>query len=321
MDYNDICTDFGHSDVETKTIVGNGDRLDVLLTGAEPSWPRSQIKKAIESGSITVNGLVCTKAGKKIDVGCEVSYPSPQMQPQNAIPQAEMGIEIDIVFEDEHIFVINKASGLVVHPGAGHFSGTLVHGLLARYPALAQVGDPERPGIVHRLDADTSGLLVVAKSQAAYEKLVPMFAEHLVSRQYIAICVAPSLPDTGTFDTPYGRHPKDRIKYSSRFPSLKRAVTHYRVVRRNDQGFALVQCKLETGRTHQIRVHLSENHAPILADPLYAPARYAQSKHIPRLALHAQKLRFNHPITNDPMAFDALLPDDFQNALKTLHLE
>ena len=304
-----------------KNLMGTGERLDILLAGAEPDWPRSQIKKAIENGVVTVNDSVCTKPGKKIDLGQIVSYPCPNVPDKTPVLKAETGIPVHIVFEDEHLMVIHKQAGLVVHPGAGHLSGTLVNALINLYPELIQVGEPDRPGIVHRLDADTSGLLIVAKSQMAYEKLVPMFAEHLVSRQYLAICFAPNLPDTGTFNTPYGRHPKDRVKYSSRFPADKRAITHYRVLARNDLGFALVTCKLETGRTHQIRVHLSENHAPILADPLYAPAKYAQSKHIGRLALHAQKLRFHHPITLQPMVFEAPLPQDFQNALQALHLE
>lgn len=321
---NNVFASLPDADIEPqkiKTISGNGDRLDLLLSTAEPDWPRSQIKKAIENGDITVNGVVCTKPGKKIDVVQTVCYSCPAPPEQKTAPAPESGIPIDIVFQDEHIIVVNKQAGLVVHPGAGHLSGTLVNALLARFPELADVGEPDRPGIVHRLDADTSGLLVIARSQMAYERLVPMFAEHLVSRQYMAICAAPNLSDAGTFDTPYGRHPKDRVKYSSRFSADKRAITHYRVICRNEQGTALVTCKLETGRTHQIRVHLSENHAPILADPLYAPARYAKSKHIERLALHAIKLKFQHPITLHPMSFDAPLPEDFQRALKTLHLE
>ena len=154
-------------------------------------------------------------------------------------------------------------------------------------PDLAQVGEPDRPGIVHRLDAETSGLLIVAKTQVAYEKLVKMFANHEIQRQYWAICYAPKLPENGTFDTPYGRHPTQRVKFSSRFDAPKRAITHYRVVQRNERGFAIVTCLLETGRTHQVRVHLSDHQAPILGDSSYAPAPYAHTKLIGRLALHA----------------------------------
>lgn len=294
-------------------------RLDSFIAENAPEFSRSQIKRAIESGLAAVNDQPCTRASQKIQSGDRVSWniPSP---PDASHPTAGPVQPFDILFEDEHILVIDKPSGLVVHPGAGHSDGTLVNGLLAKYPEIAQVGESDRPGIVHRLDADTSGLIIAARSQTAYEALVPMFAKHEVHRQYMAICLAPKLPDRGHIDTPYGRHPTQRIKFSSKFDADKRAVTDFRVLSRNAKGYALVTCLLQTGRTHQVRVHLSDNNAPILGDPLYAPAPLAKTKIIPRLALHAQKLIFAHPITMEKCEFVSPFPDDFQAALDKLGL-
>ena len=243
----------------------------------------------------------------------------PSLDPE-APPKPEDGIKLDILYQDDDLFVIDKPSGLVVHPGAGNPHHTLVNALLSLDPAIARIGDPMRPGIVHRLDAPTSGLLLVARSPRAYDALTDMFARHDIHRQYWAICLAPKLQDHGTFDTPYGRHPTQRVKYSSRFDAPKRAITHFTTVDRNAQGFALVTCLLETGRTHQVRVHLSEHGAPILGDDLYAPAPIARHKAIPRLALHAQHLTFNHPISNTPCSFSSPFPEDFSMALQKLGL-
>lgn len=304
-----------------------GLRLDAFLSEQCTDLSRATIKRSIETGDVAINGLAITKAARKVALNDVVTLVMPQ-QIDLTHPLAET-IPLNIVYTDEHLCVINKPAGLVVHPGAGHLTGTLVNALLAFDANIATIGEPDRPGIVHRLDAETSGLLVVARSQAAYTKLVDMFSRHDVHRQYWAICHAPSLPDQGTFDTPYGRHPTQRVKYTSfaghrnvdqNDPDLKRAITHYQVLKRNPGGYALVTCKLETGRTHQIRVHLSEHGAPLLADPLYSPAKFATHRAIQRLALHAGKLEFIHPISGETMTFNASFPNDFKQAIRQLNL-
>ena len=305
----------------TISVQNSGERLDSFLASEISDFSRAQIKQAIEAGEVTVNGSVCTKAGRKLAMGDVVAWDVPEIPEDDIIPHAESGIDFRVVYEDAHIIVVDKPTGLVVHPGAGNLHGTLIQGLLEKYPEIAAVGEPERPGIVHRIDSGTSGLLVIARSQAAYEALVRMFAAHEVHRQYWAICYGPKLPDCGRFDTPYGRHPTQRVKYSSKFDAPKRAVTNYRVAARNARGFILVTCLLETGRTHQVRVHLSDHNSPILGDSLYAPEKLAKHKAIGRLALHAQRLEFEHPVTGAHCAFEAPFPDDFLNALNVLGLK
>lgn len=297
----------------------NGERLDLFIATCEAEISRAQIKRAIETGRVWVNETPCLKAGTKLRVGDCVRWELPESVDLTH-PRAEVGIDFRVIFEDSDILVVDKPAGLVVHPGAGNLSGTLVNGLLARYPELASVGAPERPGIVHRLDGETSGLLIVARSQRAYEKCVEMFATHEIHRQYWAICRAPKLPEAGRFDTPYGRHPTQRVKYSSKFESDRRAITDYRVISRNEAGFAVVTCRLMTGRTHQIRVHLSEHQAPIVSDSIYAPRDLMHHKAMARLALHAGKLELNHPISGEKCAFISPFPRDFVQALERLHL-
>ncbi|MBQ1267633.1 MAG: RluA family pseudouridine synthase [Proteobacteria bacterium] len=303
-------------------------RLDAYLSRKYPELGRSRLKEAIESGAVLIDGRAVTKASRKCHVHevIDIERPSAPVDPKN--PQAE-AIPFEILYEDEAIFVIHKPSGLVVHPGAGHPTGTLVNGLLAIDPAIAQVGEADRPGIVHRLDRETSGLMLVARTNAAYSVLVEMFSRHAVQRRYWAICHAPRLNDSGTFDTPYGRHPTQRVKFTSchlgngktECGDYKRAITHYTVVSRSLGGFALIQCDLETGRTHQVRVHLSEHGAPILGDTLYAPQQYAHHRAIDRLALHAGALSFSHPIRGDAMHFEVPLPEAFDAALRKLGID
>ena len=301
-------------------------RLDaaIMASAGAAGLSRARIQNAVEQGQICVNGARVTKTGKKLKPG-DIIEGNIEIDEDSAIPEPQDGIKFDIVYEDSHIIVIDKPPGLVVHPGAGHKDKTLVNGLLAKYPELRSVGSPDRPGIVHRLDAETSGLLVAARSQAAYEALAAMFARHGVSRQYWAIVKTSNLPDAGRFDTPYGRNPQNRFKYTSlenRFKdaagAAKRAVTHFRVMARAPGGCALVSCLLETGRTHQIRVHLSEHGAPILGDALYAPKDVALNRAIARCALHARKLSFAHPVSGDPMCFCAPWPKDFADAAQKL---
>ncbi len=297
----------------------DGERLDVFMSGKAADYSRAQIKRAIESGAVCIDGSVCVKAGRKLRRGEKIDWELPDLTEPGAL-EADPDVRFRILYTDDHIIVIDKPAGLVVHPGAGNPDKTLINGLLAQFPEVREIGEAERPGIVHRLDAETSGLLIVARSQAAYEKLVAMFARHDIHRQYWAICLAPKLPDSGRFDTPYGRHPTQRVKYSSKFENEKRAVTDFRVIARNERGFALVTCLLQTGRTHQVRVHLSDHNAPILADPLYAPQNVLKNKFIQRLALHAGKLVFSHPVTGEHCEFKSPFPEDFASALRDLNL-
>lgn len=300
-----------------------GIRLDAWISSKCPDVARTRIKEAITSGGVELNGRVVTKASRKCMPDDVITLEKPDAVPDPFHPQAET-VAFDIRYKDDAIFVISKPSGLVVHPGAGHATGTLVNGLLQVDPGIASVGEPDRPGIVHRLDRETSGLMLIARSPHAYAALVDKFSRHEIHRQYWAICHAPRLPDKGTFDTPYGRHPTQRVKFTARHVSdhasetTKRAITHYAVLGRGNGGFALITCRLETGRTHQVRVHLSEHGAPILGDTLYAPSPYANHRAIKRLALHAGKLSFAHPVTGDPMTFEIPLPTEFHEALKVL---
>ena len=293
-------------------------RLDAALSDLSPEVSRAQIKRDIQEARVSVNGVVCTKPSRKVSVDDRIVWQR-EVPIDLSAPRPE-DISLSILYEDDDILVIDKPAGLVVHPGAGNPDHTLVNALLHYDPRIRHVGDPARPGIVHRLDADTSGLLIAARSSRGYEALVPMFAEHRVHRQYYAIAHAPNFPDAGHFDTPYGRHPTQRVKYTSRFDAPRRAITDFRTVARTPGGFALITCLLQTGRTHQIRVHLMEHGAPILGDSLYAPSKIAHHRAIARLALHARKLIFNHPVTGAPCVFFAPFPDDFQHAADTLHL-
>ena len=238
--------------------------------------------------------------------------------PSKAEPQ---DIPIDVVFEDDHLVLVNKAAGMVVHPAAGHPDGTLVNALL-HHTTFEEGGDPMRPGIVHRLDKDTSGVMVVAKSTQARDALTERFKAHDIERRYDAIAVG-SLPrDAMTFDTLYGRHPVARKRFSSKVDEGKRAVTHVRVRRRVHAAMA-VSCQLETGRTHQIRVHMSDAGCPILGDPIYGkkirdPRLQEAAAKIGRLALHAAVLGFPHPVTGEALRFEVEAPASFDEALAAL---
>lgn len=295
----------------------DGVRLDAALSRQFREASRSALQRAIEERRVCVNGCEVTKASKKLFLGDKVEYQREKVE-DSTTPLPEEGILFDVLYEDPHLIVVDKPAGLVVHPGAGNPAHTLINGILAKYPEIAHVGQSDRPGIVHRLDAETSGVLLIARSEEAYRELVPMFSSHAISRRYFALSYAPKLRGSGTFDTPYGRHPKNRIKYSSLFDAPKRAITHYEIMARNAAGYAWIRCFLETGRTHQIRVHLSEHGAPILADSIYAPKNLAVTKIIPRLALHARELVFTHPITHEAMDIVAPWPSDILAALKKL---
>ncbi|MDX9724329.1 MAG: RluA family pseudouridine synthase, partial [Myxococcota bacterium] len=277
---------------------------------------RSQVKAAIERGEVLVCGKK-QKAGYLLRAGDELLF-TPQ---QSTIdPLQAQPIPLQLVFEDEHLLVIDKAVGMVVHPAPGHRDGTLVNALL--YHGLSAWEEDalaaQRPGIVHRLDRETSGLMVVAKTPAVHAALAAQFAVHSTQRAYLALVHAPHLPEKGRFDTYYGRHPKDRKRFSSRLDSGKRAITEYERLESFAFGAALFKCRLYTGRTHQVRVHLSEHGAPLLGDTVYGTRVCARTALIARPALHAVELGFEHPVRQETLFFEQPPPSDFVNALDAL---
>ena len=229
------------------------------------------------------------------------------------LPGPDPSIPVVVVFSDDDVIVIDKAPGVVVHPAAGHKGGTLVNGLLARFPEIADVGDPERPGIVHRLDVGTSGLLVVARRDSAYESLVEQLSEHDVERRYVTLAWGRFDAPVGTVDAPIGRDPRDPLRMAV-VATGKEARTHFRVEQSFDQPeVSLVTCELETGRTHQIRVHLAAIGHPVVGDPTYGGQRREWS--VERPFLHAARLSFRHPTTGENVSFDSELPADLRELL------
>src|SRR3954463_12292927 len=282
-------------------------RLDLFLARSLPEFSRSRIQQLIRSGFVRVGGAItrprqCLRTGDQI----EVTEPPPekiQTEPE-AIPLA-------ILYEDDDLIVINKSSGMTVHPGAGHREHTLVSALLHHCSTLSGIGGKERPGIVHRLDKETSGCLVAAKNDVAHRELSEQFAARTVEKIYLALVAGKLRKETGIIENKIGRHPVHRQRMSVSSPRGRSAITEYRVLRSNEQA-SLVECKLHTGRTHQIRVHLHHLGHPVLGDKIYAP-RFA--KDFGRQMLHAWKLGFHHPRTGEWKSFEAALADDFQRAI------
>jgi 23S rRNA pseudouridine1911/1915/1917 synthase len=274
---------------------------------------RAATATLIEIGGVTVDGVVATAGKVKMKEGQEVTVDT-AMIPAKELPQPDTEVEIDVVFADDHIIVLNKAPGIVVHPGAGNPSGTLVNGVLALFPDVAAVGDQLRPGIVHRLDAGTSGLMVVARSQVAYDFLVDALTRRDVSRIYSALVWGRPEVSTGVIDAPIGRDQRDPTKMAVVIDG-KFARTHYDVVQKFDlpQPCSLVECQLETGRTHQIRVHLDSIGHPVVGDSTYGGARSSLSS--PRPMLHAAKLSFTHPVTHETVSFAVPIPEDMQSVI------
>lgn len=300
-----------------------GERLDRALTGLS-GLSRSQIIQRVSAGDVTVNGVVVTKAGLKLRTGQKLALTVPPPPPSDAIPQ---DLPIDVIYEDEHILVVNKAADMVVHPSPGHDSGTLVNALVHRFSLAPDLGTADgrpRPGIVHRLDRGTSGLLVVARTVAARDVLSDRIARRDdFSRRYLAIIFGPKLADTGTWDTLHGRDPKHRRRFSARVREGRRAITHWKVIARA-RSAALIECTLQTGRTHQIRVHAADAGHPIAGDTLYAGRRAGVGtegialRKLDRQALHAWELAFSHPITGVEMTLRAPPPPDLSGSISAV---
>jgi 23S rRNA pseudouridine1911/1915/1917 synthase len=294
-----------------------GKRLDVFLSETEEELTRSQAQKLLQDGFVLVNGAVAAKNYKlRRDDIITLTYPAPV--PCRA--EAE-DIPIDIIYEDDDIIVVNKPKGMVVHPAAGNYTGTLVSALLYHCgERLSAIGGVVRPGIVHRIDKDTSGLLVVAKNDAAHLFLSEQIKEHRVSRIYHAITVG-ALEESFTVDLPIGRHPTDRKKMAVTEKNSKNAVTHVYVMERFSNA-TYVRCELETGRTHQIRVHLSHTNHPLLGDLVYGGAKLPQNqkfaKYTEGQCLHAKELILTHPRTGELMKFTCDIPPYFTEILETL---
>lgn len=291
-----------------------GQRLDRWLAGRLPELSRARLRALIDAGRVSVGG-VARKPAYRVRAGERVEVEAPPPEPQELAPEA---LPLEIVHEDDAVLVVNKPAGMVVHPGAGHATGTLAAAVLAHAPAIAAVGGQRRPGIVHRLDKGTSGLLVVAKTRAAYDSLTAQLAARTVSRRYLAVVHGEILRAEGVIDAPIGRHPRDRVRMAV-LPAGqgKRAVTRYRVLERFPRAeFTYLEARLETGRTHQIRVHLAGLGHPVAGDDTYRP-RSVGCLDFPfeGIALHAAELGFIHPATGQRVSFSVSLPQRMERLL------
>lgn len=301
-----------------------GTRLDKALAVVCPEFSRTRLKALIDDSNVTVNGKVCDSASYSVQDGDEISFILPPLI--DSTPQPE-NIPLDVIYEDEDMLVINKPAGLVVHPGAGNWTGTLVNALLHHCgDSLSGIGGVARPGIVHRLDKETSGLMVVAKNDRAHRGLTEQLSDRTLSRVYKAIVWNVPMPKTGIVNEPIGRDLSNRLKMAAK-QGGREAITRYRVLQPYGTAAALVECRLETGRTHQIRVHMRYIKHPLVGDTLYGlnpqEARSLLRKAgvedvedilaFPRQALHAAEIGFLHPLSGEEMGFEADWPKDFKN--------
>jgi 23S rRNA pseudouridine1911/1915/1917 synthase len=306
----------------------SAERLDRFLADSLPELTRSQVKKLIDDGRVLLGGAPA-KAGEKLKGGESLAITLPAAVPAEAQPEA---ILLRVLYEDRHLIVIDKPAGMVVHPAPGHQGGTLVNALLHHCQDLAGIGGELRPGIVHRLDKDTSGVMVAAKDDLTLNALARQFKAHSINRRYLALVHGLVPADRGTVDQPIGRHTTERKKMSGKTRSGRRAVTHWRVLARFDRDrLTLVELTLETGRTHQIRVHFSEMNHPVAGDPVYGSSSRAQSLTdsdlrrrllaLHRQALHARVLGFIHPASGTYMEFESPLPEDLRAILDYLEIK
>ena len=291
-----------------------GARLDRWLAESLPDLSRSRIQHLIAGQHVTVNGAA-TKASHRLHGGETIEIDVPSLPPDDLVPEP---IALTVLHEDDHVLVIDKPAGMVVHPGAGNATGTLAAAALAHAPAIAGVGGPRRPGIVHRLDKDTSGVLVMAKTRAAYEGLTAQLVERSVTRRYVAVVHGRVGLTAGVVDAPMGRDPSHRQRMAVRPAGKgKRAVTHYRVVERFPH-FTYLELRLETGRTHQIRVHMASLGHPVVGDRTYGRSHGKQPIASEGLALHAVTLAFLHPISQKRLEFTAEFPLRLERLLSRL---
>lgn len=287
-----------------------GQRLDKVLGALQEEWSRGQIQTFIDEGHLLVNGEKVKKT-YKLKENDEIVVNPPEPEPLEILAE---DLNLEIVYEDADVLVVNKPKGMVVHPAPGHTTGTLVNGLMHQVTDLSGINGVMRPGIVHRIDKDTSGLLMVAKNDLAHELLVQQLVDKSVTRRYIALVHGHIPHDKGTIDAPIGRDKKDRQKMGV-VDEGKHAVTHFQVIGRFGVDYTLVQCRLETGRTHQIRVHMNYIGYPLVGDPKYGPKK---TMDIGGQALHAGVLGFVHPRTNEYLEFEAPMPQEFDALLNEL---
>jgi 23S rRNA pseudouridine1911/1915/1917 synthase len=311
-------------DERHRVVVGSerdGDRVDAVIA-AETPLSRAAAQRLIDEGHVRVDGTTVVKTGQRVHAGDVIEIDVPAPEPIELVAEP---IPLVVLFEDADVIVIDKPAGLVVHPAAGHPRGTLVNALLHHCRDLGGIGGALRPGIVHRLDKDTSGVMVVAKTERAHAHLTAAFAAKSegrgsLEREYLAITAPPPSAPAGTLRTLHGRHPTDRKRFSSKLASGKPAVTHWQVIEKLS-GAALVRFRLETGRTHQIRVHAADHGWPLLGDPVYGrtPRPLAElARRLGRQALHAALLAFDHPVTGAPLRFTSALPPDLEAVLEAL---
>jgi len=314
--------DRGVSTIEARVADAEGLRLDRALADALPTISRERLKALISTGEVTDEAGVLRRdpASKAVPGGLyRVNVPAPR--PAHNEPQ---DIALNIVFEDDHLIVIDKQAGLVVHPAAGNLDGTLVNALLHHCAGrLSGIGGVARPGIVHRIDKDTSGLMVAAKTDRAHEGLAKQFAAHSIDRRYKAIVGGRPTPSEGKVDAPLARSPQNRKKVAI-VQGGKRAVTHFSTITRLRDA-ALVECRLETGRTHQVRVHMASIGHPLLGDPVYGRTKpvhrpVLETLDFRRQALHAARLGFIHPLESNALAFDSEMPSDMQELFDSLNV-
>lgn len=297
------------------SIEDNSTRIDKYIAKMQPELTRSYIQKLIKDSMVFVNGNI-VKANYKVSKQDTITMILPPPEPLNILAE---NIPLDILYEDSDVIVINKGKGMVVHPAAGHYTGTIVNALLYHCKdELSGINGVMRPGIVHRIDMNTTGVIVVCKNDVSHTFIAEQLKEHSITRKYRAIVYNHFSCESGMINQPIGRHPIDRKKMAINLKNGKHAITHYMVLEHLKQNFSYIECQLETGRTHQIRVHMASIGHPLLGDSIYGPDR--SKWNLEGQVLHAQVLGFIHPSTKEYMEFEAPIPDYFKELLKNLSM-
>lgn len=297
------------------SIEDNSTRIDKYIAKMQPELTRSYIQKLIKDSMVFVNGNI-VKANYKVSKQDTITMILPPPEPLNILAE---NIPLDILYEDSDVIVINKGKGMVVHPAAGHYTGTIVNALLYHCKdELSGINGVMRPGIVHRIDMNTTGVIVVCKNDVSHTFIAEQLKEHSITRKYRAIVYNHFSCESGMINQPIGRHPIDRKKMAINLKNGKHAITHYMVLEHLKQNFSYIECQLETGRTHQIRVHMASIGHPLLGDSIYGPER--SKWNLEGQVLHAQVLGFIHPSTKEYMEFEAPIPDYFKELLKNLSM-